>query len=100
MPVPMVPGTGTKLLSSPSKMPCFSFSIPAKRRCPGAVVGTGKDKGKYVCDGCYAEKGRYLFANVRNALETRAAWTEACMKTPEGRDAWVDAMVAAVRWSL
>ncbi len=66
--------------SKPSKMPCYGFSISAKycktgqklRKVPGSV-----------CSKCYALKGRYSFAKVRNALERRFAgmsnprWAEA-----------------------
>lgn len=55
-------------LSSPSKMPCHGFSIPASRCKVGSklaqIPGT-------VCHGCYALKGRYVFPNVKNAMEKR-----------------------------
>lgn len=57
-------------LSAPSKMPCFSYSIPAKRCQMGGKLF--KVKGS-VCAFCYALKGRYLFPNVQNALERRFA---------------------------
>jgi len=57
-------------LSEPSKMPCFSFSIPAKRCITGMKL---RDVQNSICSKCYALKGRYAFANVQNALEQRFA---------------------------
>lgn len=57
-------------LSQPSKMPCYGFSISAKR------CKTGKKLRKVpgsICSKCYALKGRYVFQNVQNALERRFA---------------------------
>ena len=55
-------------LSRPSKMPGYSYNLPAERCNVGSklvkVSGT-------VCDGCYALKGRYRFPNVKEALERR-----------------------------
>ena len=52
-------------LSAPSKMPCHSFSISAKRCKVGSklrkVVGS-------TCNKCYALKGRYVFPNVERAM--------------------------------
>ncbi len=68
-------------LSKPSKMPWYSYSIPATRCHVGSklarIPGT-------VCHNCYALKGNYNFPNVQAALERRAA----SLKDPR----WVDAM--------
>jgi len=57
-------------LSAPSKMPSLGYSTPA------AACGVGSKlrpvKGS-ICNGCYALKGRYLFANVQAALAKRLA---------------------------
>jgi hypothetical protein len=55
-------------LSAPSKMPCYSFNIPAKKCITGAKLR--KIKGT-TCSICYALKGRYRFPNVENALMRR-----------------------------
>lgn len=55
-------------LSSPGKMPCYSFSIPATECHVGKRLN--KIKGS-VCSVCYALKGRYSFPNVKNALANR-----------------------------
>lgn len=55
-------------LSKPSKMPCYSFSIPAKRCITGMKLRNVKGS---ICSSCYALKGRYVFDNVQDALENR-----------------------------
>lgn len=67
-------------LSSPSKMPCYSYNIPAIYCKIGSklrsIIGS-------VCSKCYALKGRYVFPNVLEAMEKRYAsitspfWVEA-----------------------
>lgn len=57
-------------LSKPSKMPWFSYSIPATTCKVGAAL---RDIEGSVCSGCYAMKGRYGFPNVQNALARRYA---------------------------
>lgn len=72
-------------LSKPSKMPCFSYSIPAKRCRVGKKLAKVKSS---VCFFCYALKGRYLFPNVQNALERRFSSL--------AREDWVEKMVCAI----
>ena len=69
-------------LSSPSKMPCHSYSIPARACITGSKL---QDVPGSVCAGCYALKGRYGFANVQNALERRLASLRS--------EQWIPAMV-------
>ena len=75
-------------VSSPSKMPCYGWSIPA------AACATGGKLRKVpgsACFGCYAHKGRYGFGNVRNALQNRLAIFNALQAS--GRlDSWVDTL--------
>ncbi len=54
--------TGT--LSKPSKMPGWSYGIPAKECKVGSKLA--KIPGT-VCHGCYALKGCYVFPNVQAA---------------------------------
>jgi hypothetical protein len=67
-------------LSKPSKMPGRAYSIPAQRCKIGAKLA--KKEGS-VCHGCYALKGFYRMAVVKQALERRylslshASWTDA-----------------------
>jgi len=55
-------------LSAPSKMPSYGYSIPADHCKVGSKLR--KVPGS-ICSKCYALKGRYLFKNVRDALERR-----------------------------
>ena len=55
-------------LSKPGKMPWYSYSIPAEHCKVGSVLR--KVRGS-VCSSCYATKGRYVFPNVRAAMERR-----------------------------
>ena len=55
-------------LSDPSKMPCHSYSISAKRCKVGSALR--KVPGS-TCSKCYALKGRYVFPNVEEAMERR-----------------------------
>ena len=94
-------------LSSPPKMPCHSFSIPAAKCVTGgklnAVAGS-------VCSKCYARKGRYVFPNVKNALERRLAglsrpdWVATMSKVinglNEGFFRWHDSGDIQGRWHL
>lgn len=69
----------TYTLSKPSKMPCFSYNIPAKYCKTGSKLRSVKNS---VCSFCYALKGRYNFSNVQTAMELRfqamknSAWVE------------------------
>jgi hypothetical protein len=59
------------ILSSPSKMPCASFNLPAMVACPAAKLSIKMLGSKALCVNCYAMKGRYAFANVKNAQKSR-----------------------------
>ena len=73
-------------LSAPSKMPCRSYSIPAKYCKTGAKLVPVKNS---VCSKCYAMKGFYNMPNVRNALQKRFD----SIDEPE----WVEAMTIVIR---
>lgn len=72
-------------LSSPSKMPSFSYNLPASR-CPTGTL-LRKVEGS-VCSKCYACKGRYGFQNVQNAMARRFESIY--------REDWVEAMVTLI----
>ena len=76
-------------LSKPSKMPGYSYNIPAARCKVGAKLA--KVPGS-VCHGCYALKGRYRFRNVKEALERRY---QAAMNNPN----WIHGMVYLIQVS-
>lgn len=56
-------------LSTPSKMPGFSYSLPA---VDCQVGGKLRNVEGSTCSSCYAHKGRYAFGNVQAALRRRA----------------------------
>ncbi len=66
--------------SKPSKMPCFSFSIPATTCKAGTKLREVKGS---VCSQCYAFRGNYRFGSVKKAHARRFAnlshefWIEA-----------------------
>jgi hypothetical protein len=121
---PCVPGSATPehpfgnvLLTQPSKMPGFSWSLPAGNprngqedgKCPGAVFGIGA-----ICSSCYANPdslvkrksgamerrgGNYDRPSVRRAQKARSDWTMDCLGTKEGRARWVTVMTAAITWA-
>jgi hypothetical protein len=72
--------------STPGKMPEFAYSIPAERCNVGAKLRNVRDS---VCASCYAMKNRYLFPNVREAMERR-------YRSLSHSD-WVPAMVLMIR---
>ena len=122
---PIVPGsiapdcrTGRALLTEPSKMPAFSWSLPAgnkrmgqpKGTCPGARA----DDPSYLCFLCYANPdskkldkhgelirrgGNYERPSVRKAQSARHQWTTDCLMTKEGQARWVTVMTAAITWA-
>lgn len=55
-------------LSKPSKMPGWSYGIPAQACKVGSLLR--KVKGS-TCGSCYALKGMYVFPVVKNALQRR-----------------------------
>ena len=72
-------------LSKPSKMPGYSYNLPAIHCKTGSklaqIPGT-------TCHGCYALKGRYRFPNVMDAMMrrlgsiTRPDWARLPTSTP------------------
>ena len=88
-----VPGTTTLLLTEARKMPCASWSLPAREACPYALNGVGT-----ICNSCYADKGSYTqYPGVKNAQRARFSWVRECLKTDEGTDAFVSTMVDVIR---
>jgi hypothetical protein len=72
-------------LSKPSKMPCHSWSIPAKNCKMGSKLARLKTS---VCNKCYAMRGFYPTPNVVNALARRFD----SLSNPD----WVEAMTLAI----
>ena len=55
-------------LSTPSKMPGYSYSLPAEQCRLGSVL---RHLPKAICAHCYALRGRYVFSVVRRAMQKR-----------------------------
>jgi hypothetical protein len=72
-------------LSTPSKMPCYSYNIPAWECKTGKILM--KVKGS-TCASCYAMKGRYVFTTTKNALYRRFATIT--------QNFWVEAMTLSI----
>ncbi len=100
-----VPGTNVGLLTSASKMPSMSYSLPAFKSCPSAFLGvnarilpTGErinvDK-QSNCGNCYAGKGAYAWAPTKRAQEARFKWTLAVLASGDS-SAFVTLMTEAV----
>lgn len=57
-------------LSTPSKMPCQSYSTSARDCVTGSKL---QNVPGSVCAGCYALRGNYRFSNVKNSHARRLA---------------------------
>ena len=75
-------------LGKPSKMPGFSYNLPAWECKVGSKLV--KIEGT-PCFNCYARKGRYNFSNVKNALYNR-------LDKVENNPKWVGAMAFLINW--
>lgn len=60
-------------LSEPSKMPCYGWSVSAKRCNIGRKLAKIADS---ICHGCYALRGNYMFPMVQKCLERRFAMAQ------------------------
>jgi len=72
-------------LSKPSKMPGFSYGIPARECKVGGMLRNIKGS---VCSKCYARKGMYVFRNVQAAQYRRLEILSANLST------WAENMTA------
>jgi hypothetical protein len=94
-----VPGTTVSLLTSTTKMPSKSWSMPAGKSCPSAFYGEGGRKSpdkNTICGNCYAAKGFYVWPVVRNAQEKRFQWAIQCSVNPTRHDEFVQVMTDAI----
>jgi hypothetical protein len=84
-------------LSSPGKMPCKSFNLPALVTCPiGRILASRENTS---CTDCYALKGRYVFPNVKKAMKRRYDKVLFALsdKTGGRQVSWVEAMALLIR---
>jgi hypothetical protein len=82
-------------LSSPGKMPCYSYGLPAAECGVGSKL---RAKRGTVCSNCYAMKGNYIWANVQAAQYRRLASVREAVQYAGAREAWIGAMVASIGW--
>tara|TARA_R110002020_G_scaffold35824_3_gene107974 strand:+ start:1581 stop:2285 length:705 start_codon:yes stop_codon:yes gene_type:complete len=75
-------------LSTPSKMPSFGTSLPAKHCKVGSKLNEVEGT---TCSGCYALKGAYAWGNVQDALERRFNILMECEHDESARSNWVGA---------
>lgn len=102
-----VPGATVGLLTTTTKMPSQSFSLPAGRACPSAFYGEHFKVGQpatvdpsTICGSCYAQKGQYTWPVVQHAQESRFMWVLDCQRRGDaGAAEFVSTMVAAIRRS-
>src|SRR5437588_78554 len=88
-----LPNSTITVLTMTSKMPCPSWSLPARTSCPNAVVSAGS-----ICERCYANGRAYkLYPCIAKAQNARFDWARECMKTPMGRLDFVTHMVGAIQ---
>lgn len=81
-------------LSAPDKMPCHSYSIPA-RYC---MLGSKRAKVEgTTCFDCYALKGLYVMPSVKAAMERRFAIVQEALADPLKGVAWVEAFGELLR---
>lgn len=78
-------------LSNPSKMPGFSYGIPASECLLGSIL---RQKTGSTCSKCYALKGMYVFPCVKNAQARRLKILR------ENLPAWTQNMVALLSRKL
>ena len=82
-------------LSKNSKMPAYTFAIPARESCPrgdklAAIEGT-------VCSGCYATRGHDAMQPAKLAKARRWAVADLAANSWAIRQLWVEAFVVAMK---
>jgi len=79
-------------LSSPGKMPCRSYGLPAAECNVGSALReSSTSENPTVCGSCYAyERGMYAFMQTQIAQY----WRLHCLSDPR----WIDAMVCLIGW--
>jgi hypothetical protein len=75
-------------LSSPGKMPCQGYALPASACRLGSFL---QQIPRAICNRCYALRGRYLFPVVQNAMARRLS----SLTDP----LWVEAISTLIRFS-
>jgi hypothetical protein len=93
-------------LSSPGKMPCHSYGLPAAECSTGSRlraaderrVAEGKDAVS-VCGDCYALKNSYtMYPEVIPAQYRRLQTVRTALEDEDSRERWIRAMVTLIGW--
>jgi hypothetical protein len=85
-------------LSSPGKMPCWSYGLPAAECKVGSKLRASSTEEKpTVCGGCYALKGSYtMYPEVIPAQYRRFATVKRALADDGFRAEWLHAMVTLI----
>jgi hypothetical protein len=103
---PTLPDSPVQALSAPTKMPGYSWAIPAGRTCPGAVYGDDAVGHGAICSSCYAGgadhgniedpnnryRGYIARSEVHRALLVREQFARVTTATARGRSFFVTHM--------
>ena len=81
-------------LTNTSKMPCYSYGIPAYTCNVGSYLRRNHKNGikESVCSKCYAHKSRYSMMVVKDAYHRRFDRVLEALENKETRDKWIKAM--------
>lgn len=87
-------------LSSPGKIPCHSYGLPAAECAVGSKLRAAhSEDNPTVCGDCYALKGSYrMYPEVIPAQYRRLASVYHALAYADARAEWVAAMVALIGW--
>lgn len=88
-------------LSSPGKMPCHSYGLPAAECNVGSRLRAASTAdAPTICGECYALKGSYrMYPEVIPAQYRRLSTVRAALTDPDARERWVTGMVALIGWT-
>lgn len=86
-------------LTITSKMPCYSWSIPAVTTCPSAKMSIKREGSNAICGECYATGGSYNYPSTVNAQNARRAWIAESLAHDDG-DSFVAMMTDMIRESV
>ena len=81
-------------LTNTSKMPCYSYGIPAYTCGVGSYLRREFANGinQSVCSKCYAHKSRYSMHNVKDAYHRRYERVLEALALPSQKRKWIEAM--------
>ena len=77
-------------LTNTSKMPCYSYGIPAYTCGVGSPLR--RESKESVCSKCYAHKSRYSMIRVKDAYHRRYDSVLEALANKEDKEKWIEAM--------